>query len=149
MKTWNITCLPISRLNTSRSVTYYCDHDFFVNGVELFRWGRERWHLISKKPHGCHGFQEAQAEPVYIRNKMSSLLSVWISAIENSNSSQNIPVHTGWAEWPNDDAVWWRQQSDPSPSGSLDYRIALARTPQCLISGNKARYVTQSSHVTL
>lgn len=29
-------------------VNYLCDYEVFINKVEIFRWGRERWYLILK-----------------------------------------------------------------------------------------------------
>lgn len=48
MKILNIMCLLKSRIYTSRSVTHACDREVFITGVELFRWGGEKWHLVSK-----------------------------------------------------------------------------------------------------
>lgn len=48
MKILNIMHLLKSKIYTCKSITHSCDQDILINGVEIFRWDRERNSLISK-----------------------------------------------------------------------------------------------------
>lgn len=70
-------CLLKSRIYTSRSVTHSCDHEVLITGVELFRRGGEKWHLVSKSHMVAMVFRKLKRSLcTYGKNKMSDLLSV-------------------------------------------------------------------------